>query len=111
MIDRQVVDIFAKIAGIIGVEANKYIYFAEMETAGKCFEWVKDHLVLDEIGIYLKKTQITESKEKLYESLYDYMSETISKIGPGAGGVFLHHGFTETGVPLKILTQRECFSI
>jgi xylulokinase len=88
VIDRQVVDIFAKIAGIIGVEANKYIYFAEMETAGKCFEWVKDHLVLDEIGIYLKKTQITESKEKLYESLYDYMSETISKIGPGAGGVF-----------------------
>ncbi|NLV62808.1 MAG: hypothetical protein GXY12_05335 [Clostridiaceae bacterium] len=87
VLDKQVVDIFAKIAGIIGVEAGKYIYFAEMETAGKCFEWVKDHLVLDEIGIYLKKMHVTESKESLYESLYDYMSETISKIGPGAGGV------------------------
>lgn len=87
VIDKQLVDIFAKIAAIIGVEKEKYIYFAEMETAGKCFEWVKDHLVLDEIGIYLKKTQITESKEKIYESLYDYMSETISKLEPGAGGV------------------------
>lgn len=87
VIDRQVVDIFAKIAGIIGTETGKYIYFAEMETAGKCFEWVKDHLVLDEIGIYLEKKQITESREKIYESLYDYMSESISGIGPGAGGV------------------------
>ncbi|TAH74736.1 MAG: carbohydrate kinase [Anaerolineaceae bacterium] len=87
VIDKQVVDIFAMIAGIIGVESGKYNYFAEMETAGKCFEWVKEHLVLDEIGIYLKKTNITESTESLYESLYDYMSETISKIGPGAGGV------------------------
>jgi len=87
VLDRQVVDIFAKIGGIIGAEAGKYNYFAEMETAGKCFEWVKDHLVLDEIGVYLKKTHITEGKEKIYRSLYDYMSETISKIGPGAGGV------------------------
>jgi len=87
VIDRQVVDVFAKIAGTISAEAGKYIYFAEMETAGKCFEWVKDHLVLDEIGVYLQKTHITESREKVYESLYDYMSETISKIGPGAGGV------------------------
>ena len=87
VIDKQVVDIFAMIAGIIGVEAGKYNYFAEMETAGKCFEWVKDHLVMDEIGIYLKKTNIAESTESVYESLYDYMSDSISKIGPGAGGV------------------------
>ncbi|MFT3983551.1 MAG: FGGY-family carbohydrate kinase [Lachnospiraceae bacterium] len=87
VIDKQVVDIFAMIGGIIGAEDGKYNYFAEMETAGKCFEWVKEHLVLDEIGIYLKKTHITESKECVYESLYDYMSDTISKIGPGAGGV------------------------
>ncbi len=85
--ERQVVDIFSMIASIIGVEAGRFNYFAEMETAGKCFEWVKEHLVLDEIGIYLQKTNITESTEKVYESLYDYMSETISKIGPGSGGV------------------------
>jgi len=83
----QIVDVNAKIASIIGFETGKYIYFAEMETAGKCLEWVKDHLVLDEIGVYLTKTHVTESKEKVYESLYDYMSETISDIAPGAGGV------------------------
>lgn len=87
VIGKQVVDIFAMIAGIIGAETGKYNYFAEMETVGKCFEWVKEHLVLDEIGIYLKKTHIAEGTESVYESLYDYMSEVISKIGPGAGGV------------------------
>lgn len=87
VIDKQVVDIVAMIAGIVSVEDGKYNYFAEMETAGKCFEWVKEHLVLDEIGIYLSKTHVAESKESEYESLYDYMSDTISKIRPGAGGV------------------------
>jgi xylulokinase len=87
VLDKQVVDIFAKIASITAVEAGKFNYFAEMETAGKCLEWVKDHLVLDEIGVYLEKQDVAESKESIYESLYDYMSETISKLGPGAGGV------------------------
>ncbi len=87
VIDKQKVDIFALIAGIIGVEAGRFNYFAEMETAGKCFEWIKEHLVLDEIGIYLNKIHVAESKESIYESLYDYMSDTISKIDPGSGGV------------------------
>lgn len=87
IIDSQVVDIDAMIAGIVGAEEGKYNYFAEMETAGKCFEWVKEHLVLDEIGIYLKKVNVAESEETVYESLYEYMSEAVSKIAPGAGGV------------------------
>lgn len=45
-------------------------FFAEKNTA-KCFEWVKEHLVLDEIGIYLQKTNVAESQESVYESLYD----------------------------------------
>lgn len=58
-----------------------------METAGKCLEWVKDHLALDEIGIYLDKHDVCENQESIYTSLYDYMTKTISKIKPGAGGV------------------------
>lgn len=58
-----------------------------METAGKCFEWVKDHLVLDEVNVYLEKIDVAQSKEAVYESLYDYMSETVAKVAPGAGGV------------------------
>ena len=87
VIGRQKVDIVSMIAGIVGAQAGKYNYFAEMETAGKCFEWVKEHLVLDEIGIYLQKTNVAESQESVYESLYDYMTDTIDAIPPGAGGV------------------------
>lgn len=87
VIDRQEVDIQSMIAGIVGAESGKYNYFAEMETAGKCFEWVKDHLVLDEVNVYLQKTDVAESKETLYESLYDYMADTVDKVPAGAGGV------------------------
>lgn len=55
-----------------------------METAGKCFEWVKDHLVLDEVNIYLSKTDVAESQESVYESLYDYMSDTVAQVAPGS---------------------------
>ena len=42
--DRQLVDVDAMIAAIVGAQEGRYNYFAEMETAGKCLEWVKDHL-------------------------------------------------------------------
>lgn len=87
MIDKQIVDISSMIAGIVGVEDGKYTYFAEMETAGKCFEWVKDHLALDEIGIYIENNDISGEKNSQYQSLYDYMTAVVSKIEPGAGGV------------------------
>ncbi|MCF0143478.1 MAG: carbohydrate kinase, partial [Parasporobacterium sp.] len=87
VLDKQVVDIDAMIAGVVGAEDNRYNYFAEMETAGKCFEWVKDHLALDEIGIYLKKTNVAESPETLYSSLYDYMSDEVEHVPAGSNGV------------------------
>ena len=87
VMDHQAVDLVSMIAGIVGAEKGKYNYFAEMETAGKCFEWVKDHLVLDEVNIYLSKTDVAESQESVYESLYDYMSDTVARVAPGSGGV------------------------
>lgn len=87
IVDRQLVDTDAMIAAIIGAQSGKYNYFAEMETAGKCLEWVKDHLALDEIGIYLEKKHVAEGQETVYASLYDYLTETIRQAPPGAGGV------------------------
>ncbi len=95
VIDKQVVDINAMIAGIIGAETDKYNYFAEMETAGKCFEWVKDHLITSEVDDYYKefypeisnKEEIEETQETRYTSLYDFMSEAIEKVEPGCGGM------------------------
>lgn len=87
VMDRQKVDIVSMIAGIVGAQPGKYNYFAEMETAGKCFEWVKEHLVCDEIDAYLSKVDVAESKETQYESLYDYMSEVVGQVEPGCAGV------------------------
>lgn len=85
--DRQMVDVSAMIAAIVGAQRGRYNYFAEMETAGKCLEWVKDHLALDEIGVYLEKRDVSSSREAVYTSLYDYLTETVDRIAPGSGGV------------------------
>lgn len=84
---RQIVDIQKSMASILGVQTGRYHYFAEMETAGKSLEWVKDHLALDEIDIYLEKIQVTDSLESVYKSLYDYLCEVIDRVPPGSGGV------------------------
>ena len=87
IVGKQLVDTKYMIAAIVGGIEGKYNYFAEMETAGKCLEWVRDHLALDEIGIYLEKHDVTEGHEEVYTSLYEYMTETVKKVPPGAGGV------------------------
>lgn len=87
VVDKQLVDTSAMIAAIVGADPKSFNYFAEMETAGKCLEWVRDHLCLDEIGMFIEKKNITEGTEKAYTSLYDYMSEVIDSVPAGAGGV------------------------
>lgn len=85
--DKSVVDAASSIAAIVGADEGKFNYFAELETAGKCLEWVKDHLALDEINIYLKKESVTDGYEAQYTSLYDYMTEIINAVPAGSGGV------------------------
>lgn len=85
--DKQVVDVNSMIAAIIGAQSGKYNYFAEMETAGKCLEWVKDHLALDEIGVYIKKENIPSDYEKRFSSLYSYMMDAIKDVAPGSNGL------------------------
>lgn len=87
VVDKSIVDTSAMIAAIVGAQKNSFNYFAELETAGKCLEWVKDHLALDEIDIYLEKTHVAESKESVYTSLYDYLSAVVDKIPAGSNGV------------------------
>jgi len=91
VIDKSVVDTNAMIAGVVGVKDGYYNYFAELETAGKCVEWVKDHLALDEIEIYLDKTHnLKHSKgdyEKVYTNLYDYMMAVVDTVPAGSNGV------------------------
>ncbi len=87
VVNKRVLDITSMIASIIGADDNSYNYFAELETAGKCLEWVKNHLALDEINIYLQKICVSDSLESLYVNLYDFMLEEIKNIPAGSHGV------------------------
>lgn len=87
VVDKQYLDVKNMIASIVGADPEHFNYFAELETAGKCLEWVKDHLALDEINIYLEKKSIVDSKEAVYKSLCDYMISVIGDVPPGSGGV------------------------
>ena len=59
VVEKRMADAGSMMAAVVGVQRGRYNYFAEMETAGKCLEWVKDHLALDEIGVYLESRDIT----------------------------------------------------
>ena len=83
----QTVDINSMITGVLSAKKGYYNYYAELETAGKCFDWVANHLALDEVGIYLNQKKITDDLESKYTSLYDYLSEEVRKVPPGANGV------------------------
>ena len=87
VVDKSMVDTSAMIAAIVGAQEGLYNYFAELETAGKCLEWVKDHLALDEIGVFLQKIDVAASKETVYTNLYDYLTEAVRTVPAGSGGV------------------------
>jgi len=87
VVDKSIVDASAMIAAVVGARPGYYNYFAELETAGKCLEWVKNHLALDEIGIYLKKTDVAEDMESKYTNLYQYLSSVIEQVPAGSNGV------------------------
>ncbi|MCL2512966.1 MAG: FGGY-family carbohydrate kinase [Oscillospiraceae bacterium] len=87
VVEKSIVDAGAMIAAIVGADKGRYNYFAELETAGKCLEWVKDHLALDEIGVYLDKKNVTDEYEGKYTSLYEYMTEIVRNVPAGSGGV------------------------
>ena len=85
--NHQTVDINAMITGVLSAKHGYFNYYAELETAGKCFEWVMDHLALDEIGVFLSNSTVADDIESQYISLYDYLSEEVEKVPPGANGV------------------------
>lgn len=87
VIKKKKLSINNMIASIVGANPNYFNFFAELETAGKCLEWVRDHLALDEIGLFLEKKPICDDPESIYKSLYDYMMFSIKDVPPGSNGV------------------------
>ena len=87
VVAKQLVDPSYMIASPVGAISGCYNYVADMETAGKCLEWVKDHLALDEIGVYLETKDVTSGYESEYTTLYDYMSDVIRDLPAGSNGL------------------------
>lgn len=71
-LDYQTVDINAMITGVLSAKQGYFNYYAELETAGKCFDWAMNQLAPGEIG---------------QTSLYDYLFDVVKKAPPGANGV------------------------
>jgi len=86
-LDRQRVDIDAMITGVLSARRGYFNYYAELETAGKCFEWAIEHLALDEVGVYLDQVTVADDAESVYTNLYDYLSDEVGKVPPGSNGV------------------------
>lgn len=88
VVPEQFVDAGAMMASIVGVNPKTYNFFGELETSNKCVGWVKDHLALDEIGIFLKKFgNAADSLEQTEFNMYDYLEEVIDRANPGCDGV------------------------
>jgi xylulokinase len=85
--DRRIVDTRSMMATVPGAEPGRYNYFGEQETSGKCLEWVRDHLALDEVGVYLETTQRPSGPDQPSASLIDYLTQTIGEVPAGSGGV------------------------
>lgn len=107
--DHRVVDISSMIATVDGADPGKYNYFAELETAGKCFEWVRRHLAEDEIDVYLSHDNKADDTESEYESLYEYLSEIVSKAAAGAGGVIFTPWLHGNRCPFEDANARAMF--
>jgi xylulokinase len=85
--DRRIVDASTMMATVPGPAPGRYAYFGEQETSGKCLEWVRDHMALDEIGVYLEKRVLPSGPEEEHASLIAYLTATIAEIPAGSGGL------------------------
>lgn len=87
VVSKQILSIQSMTASIVGADPKHFNFFAELETAGKCLEWVRDHLALDEIDLFLEKKHICDNPECIHKSLYDYMMFSVKDVPAGSGGV------------------------
>jgi xylulokinase len=69
---------------------------------------VRDHLALDEIGIYLEKQHVCE-KESEFASLYDFLNKVVSDTEPGSGGVIFTPWFHGNRAPKEDPHARAMF--
>jgi xylulokinase len=87
VVQGRVVDLDHFMGSVIAARPGCYNYIGEQETSGKCLEWVRDHLALDEIGVYLENRQAHDKPDSGYASLLEYLDHVIEETEAGSGGV------------------------
>ncbi len=84
--EKQKLDVGSMIASAVGVKEGSFYCFAELETAGKCFEWAKDHIMMDDIHLFSKFTFADDIEDQKINT-YEYIMNKINEIPPGSNGV------------------------
>ena len=75
VVKKQELDIGSMIASIVGADPAAFNCFAELETAGKCLEWARDEIGLD------------DESGRLREKEYSVIMAGISDVPAGSNGV------------------------
>lgn len=85
VLEKQLLDPINMIAGICGAQEGRFCYHAEMKAAGKCFEWIRDHVVLDSLGIY----DVDPDDQDFSRDIRNYaqLDQAAMKAEIGSGGV------------------------
>lgn len=106
---KRLLDIKHMIASITCAVPDRYHYFCEQETSGKCLEWVRDHLALDEIDIYLDKRDVTREQESIHKNLYEFLDKVIDAVHPGCNGLLFTPWLHGSRSPFEDPTARGMF--
>lgn len=86
VIDKQKLSVNSMIASSVGVDPESFNCFAELETAGKCFEWAKKHIMMDDIELF-SETKYHVDIETQQINAYEYIMRKVADIPPGSNGV------------------------
>lgn len=86
VVDKQKLDVGSMIASIVGADPDRFNCFAELETAGKCLEWARDHIGLDEMGIFGEK-RFAADIESNKKNVYSFIMDRIKDVPAGSNGI------------------------
>ena len=109
VIEKPLLDVKSKIAGIVGADQNTYNYFAELETAGKCIDWVKNHLAFEETLAHLEQKRVGGDFEDVALDLYDYMMTAVKDVPAGSRNVMFTPWLHGSRCPFEDTNARGMF--
>ncbi|MGI6204753.1 MAG: xylulokinase [Anaerovoracaceae bacterium] len=109
VVDKPLLDINCMIGAIPGVDPETYNYYAELETAGKCLEWARDHLGLDDLEVFSDHRFAYEDSEAAQKNIYSYIIDKIKDVPAGSNGVIFTPWLQGNRCPFEDVDSRGMF--